>query len=133
MGKKRKRFPDYVERFDGRTVLVYSDSTHVRFDTENDRIEFEAWCDVNRRYVEAARRQNYAEAARLVVHALNEGIIEDTDELIQEWGADNTTREAIRLEFEKVEDEILSTSTKAIQTRWPIIEGGKGGRDGTTR
>ncbi len=134
MGKKRKQFPLQVMRFDneGRTVLIYSDSTHVRFDTENDRIEFEAWCDVHGRFVEAADRQDYAEAARLVVHALNEGIIEDTDELIEECGADDTTLEVIRLEFEKLENDALSACINAIQMRWPI-EGGKGGTDGTTR
>ncbi len=68
----------------------------------------------------------------LVVHALNEGIIEDTDELIEECGADDTTREVIRLEFEKLENDALSACINAIQMRWPI-EGGKGGTDGTTR
>ena len=124
MDKQGKRFPERLWRFEGRTVLFYSDSIDVHFDSENDRIEFEEWCDLSHRFLEAANQQDYAEAARILAEALNDGtIIFEEDELIEKV-ADDTTREVIRLEFEKIYEESIAHLVNAIRMRWPI-EGGE--------
>ena len=100
MDKQGKRFPERLQRLDGRTLLFYSDSTHVRFDTEQDRFSFELWCDFRARLLEAANLQDYVGASRLLYDAMDEGL--DEYALIEDI-PDDTAREVIRLEFEKIE------------------------------
>ncbi len=102
MANKGKRFPESLQRLDSRTVLFYSNSIEVRFDTEEDRLSFEVWRDFRNRILEAANRQDYVRAAELVHEAVQEG--EDEYVLIEDI-PDDTTREVVILEFEKIQEE----------------------------
>ena len=130
MPNKRKQFPMSIQRRDGCTVLRYSDSIEPRFDIEEDRLSFEAWSDFHSRLLEAANRQDYVGAAELLRNAMDEGL--DEYALI-EYIPDDTTRELVILEWEKIQRPATPAEVNAIRMRWPIIDGGKGSGDDATQ
>ena len=116
MGKHGKRFPERLQRIDGATVLLYSDSIDMRFDTEEYRLSFELWCDFHDRLLQAANRQDYVGAAQLLHDAMNEGLDEY---VLLEDIPDDTMREVTRLEYEKSE-EAPAHILIANRMGWPI-------------
>ncbi len=132
MANKRKQFAMWIERRDddGYTVLRYSDSIDARFDIKEDRLAFEAWSDFHSRLLEAADLQDYVGAAGLLHDAMEEGF--DEYALI-EYIPDDTTRELVILEWEKIQRPATPAEVNAIRMRWPIIDGGKGDSDDATQ
>jgi hypothetical protein len=84
-----------LESIDGRTVYLARGHVMVRFDSEEDRVPFEAACPL----LECIQREDVKAAAEVVFDAVNEGLVVDENELL-DYIDDDDVREIIRLELD---------------------------------
>jgi len=103
-----------LKRGDGLTVYQRGSRLMVRFDSDQDRERFEVEC----RLRECVELQDIKGAARVVFDALNEGLVDDEDDLLGSV-TDDEAREIIRLELAPMMEAAASTLAARIEEMWP--------------
>ncbi len=103
-----------LKRIDGRTVYSERGCIMVRFASGEDRVRFEAAC----RLLECIQREDIKAAAEVVFDAVNEGLVDDVDDLLG-YIEDDDVREIIRLEFEPRFEATLGHLEARIRDLWP--------------